>query len=107
MKNVSVLSDFSEIDTRYIKQRISKQITPDRFNHFQRHLYNAFSLYSDSLITIRNEGNAANMVDVMALHVMNHVLKARDAVVKHNLKLKHAAVEKLPTPEFKDQVSVS
>jgi hypothetical protein len=81
-----------------------------RLNEQQHVLLSFISQYQDMLYCARTHENALSTMSVYAAHALNHVLKTRDLILKHNnLLSQHALAKKEKgkpkpdAPEFKDQ----
>ena len=97
------LEEFKDARSAFIKARLWDQVAEAELSTFQRSLYPVVANYMDAFIACREKGNENEIIDMLSLHTINHVLKARDTVMKHNNKLKRASMENLEAPDFKDQ----
>eukprot|EP00741_Cyanophora_paradoxa_P004256 tig00000789_g4132.t1 len=61
------------------------------------------SSYKDVFFAGRDSSHARHTVDTLALHVVNHVMKAKDIILRHNRKIKLAQAKKQEAPDFRDQ----
>ncbi|KAF2231243.1 nucleolus protein required for cell viability [Viridothelium virens] len=76
-----------------LKKRLAaaaQSIIPS-FDELQRELVPYVFNYSDLLFTSRTAQNAASLRYITCLHVLNHVFKTRDRVLKNNAKLANAS----------------
>ncbi|KAF2864219.1 DUF1253-domain-containing protein [Piedraia hortae CBS 480.64] len=71
--DLSPLHAIHRLDDLRLKKKISsKSLAPQIFN------------YSDLLFTRRTPTNAPELRSILTLHALNHLLKGRDKVLKHN-----------------------
>ncbi|XP_022097909.1 digestive organ expansion factor homolog isoform X2 [Acanthaster planci] len=95
-----------------IKKRISgqwevnnKQFVPsgsqDLFSPLQLELFTIMNSYQDLLYTERTHKNAEEICNVYCLHLLNHIVKSREIVLKHNTML--SKDNTLDTETMRDQ----
>lgn len=73
----------------------------DRFIKSERQLASSVLCYRDVVCGTRNLKNAGRLQDLAALHVLNHVFKTRDLVIKNNSKIAQQADQE--TLDLRDQ----
>jgi U3 small nucleolar RNA-associated protein 25 len=91
-------SPFEAIKKRLVpaSESISKTLPPVEAD-LSKYIFN----YADVFYAGRTPKNASSLRQLVALQVLNHSLKTRDKVLKHNSRLAHE--DKNPDLEFKDQ----
>ncbi|PVV04569.1 hypothetical protein BB560_000934, partial [Smittium megazygosporum] len=101
------------IEKEQVKHRIinnfisyNKSIIPNNnqnyMTEFQQKMFTLFNSYKDILFSGRTYLNSKELISVYSLHALNHILKTRDRIVKHNVTLsKNDASEK--NLEIRDQ----
>ncbi|KAL9179493.1 hypothetical protein ACHAXT_008783 [Thalassiosira profunda] len=65
----------------------------DTFSPLQLALYPSIARYADVLVTSETRSNRDELYNLLALHVLNHVLTSRTRVQRHNRRLKELAGE--------------
>ncbi|XP_033647113.1 digestive organ expansion factor homolog isoform X2 [Asterias rubens] len=69
----------------------NQQFIPPQSNHvftpLQLELFTIINAYQDLLFTEKTHKNAEEIRNVTCLHILNHIVKSRDAVLKHNTML--------------------
>lgn len=70
------------------------------FNNLSQHVASLMFNYHDLLLGVRTTSNAAHLRDLLCLHLLNHVLKTRDRVIKNNSRLAKDQGEEM---ELRDQ----
>ncbi|PVU94630.1 hypothetical protein BB559_002952 [Furculomyces boomerangus] len=78
----------TEMNTKYQNEQdfVKSQVMTDD----QAQLFQYLNSHKDLLYGYRTYMNGKSLMSVYALHVLNHVLKSRDRVVKHNTRLSKA-----------------
>ncbi|KNC69702.1 hypothetical protein SARC_17783, partial [Sphaeroforma arctica JP610] len=74
-----------------IKERLREKFMSMQANGLtnqQRRLLEHVSEYRDVVCAERNHSNESELVDVYALHALNHTFKTRDKIIKNNERLR-------------------
>eukprot|EP01029_Cantina_marsupialis_P025006 TRINITY_DN655275_c0_g1_i1.p1 TRINITY_DN655275_c0_g1~~TRINITY_DN655275_c0_g1_i1.p1 ORF type:complete len:699 (-),score=211.85 TRINITY_DN655275_c0_g1_i1:137-2233(-) len=79
-------------------KNLAKEGTINGFKPLQEIAFTTMNEYRDLVCGVQTNKNEDDLLSVLALHILNHVMKARDHISKHNTKLK-ADSDQL----FKDQ----
>ncbi|XP_033110484.1 digestive organ expansion factor homolog isoform X2 [Anneissia japonica] len=103
----------SKLSELYVRKRISERwqdvnkeylnaANPDEvFSPLQREIFSIMNGYKDLLYCNRTHHNAEELRLTYCLHVLNHIVKSRQVVLKHNTMLSQN--QELDTDEFRDQ----
>lgn len=81
----------------HVKTRLAKRWVDSSkkgFTPLQKRLATEIFNYRDLFLTCRSLLNASELRDLCALHSLNHVMKSRDLVQKHNMRLKTQAIRR-------------
>jgi len=77
--------------------KINEGVIPKRnafgFTKLQCVLYEPMSRYADVVFSCRSLLNASELRELYVLHALNHVMKSRDLVLKHDMRIKMKAQE--------------
>ncbi|GBG25635.1 U3 small nucleolar RNA-associated protein 25 [Hondaea fermentalgiana] len=83
---------YAERRHRICKDRLGEDRVPPRnafgFTALQNALVEPLKRYTDINFGARDLGNASELRELYVLHVLNHVMKSRDLVTKHNARLR-------------------
>ncbi|XP_043468748.1 U3 small nucleolar RNA-associated protein 25 homolog [Leptopilina heterotoma] len=90
----------SKVNYDNIKNNLETTKTP--LTPLQTELFSLINNYQDLLYTERSFTNAEEIRLVYCLHTMNHILKTRMRILRHNLKLSKNRTNEVPD-EFLDQ----
>ena len=94
----SVLQDLA------FKVRVcERQASAPAFSALEYTMLNVLSEYQDILFNHRTQKNAAQLQRAVSLHIVNHVLKTRDRVLKNASRLQVLAQQGGSPTEFRDQ----
>lgn len=87
-----------------IKSRLADRLdeTGQTWTALQRSLLSMALNYVDVHFAGQTFGNTEDLRRVYLVHVLNHVLKIRDRVLKNTAKINHAKRERAEVPEFRD-----
>ena len=75
----------------------------ENLTKLQRQLLKPFSSYQDLYFADRNFENGEQIRKLYSLHSINHVMKARNRILKHNAKLQSAAEKNIEIDDLRDQ----
>lgn len=85
-------SDIGTLGDLYLKKRLTSAVEKNlaSFDSTQQDIAAYLTSYSDLMYGARTVENAANLRQIVCLHILNHVLKGRDKVIKNNERLARA-----------------
>ncbi|OMJ21880.1 U3 small nucleolar RNA-associated protein 25 [Smittium culicis] len=69
----------------------------------QENFFKILNTYKDVIYGDRTYLNSTELMSSYALHVLNHVLKSRDRIIKHNIKIAKSDLKDF-TAEEEDEV---
>ncbi|OMJ14568.1 U3 small nucleolar RNA-associated protein 25 [Smittium culicis] len=111
----AAISNKFKLSKHFIKQRITSNFInenskilgqTDSIQHMsstQESFFKILNTYKDVIYGDRTYLNSTELMSSYALHVLNHVLKSRDRIIKHNIKIAKSDLKDF-TAEEEDEV---
>ena len=93
------------VSTSPLRQYLGGGSGEKAFTPLQSRLFSTFNDYKDVLFSARREEDSfpSQLRDIVNLHIVNHIMKARDIVVKNNSKIKMAGIA---SKQHRDHITV-